>query len=611
MNIKRTLSVSLTLSAAAVLAACSSQPAQQPVTVDVSSSGIPSRKADSQSKILSDYSQYEGALEAAKRGDDVWPQQFLAQASDSAMAENVRNEWLKNLGYRGQWALFQQEYAKLDKDGRAQEVQCYADLNGGNYAKAADLVRETKKLPQGCTRFIESAAASGRLNGDDAWRRVRGLLGNSQTTDARNLAAALGSPFDGDGQGAQEYSLLSVIGKDARKSPAAAATLAGMESGLSRAQSSYAWGVLGHYQALNQNMPAALGYYSRAAERGQFSDEQWEWYARAALRLQRWNDLAGIIQTMPAKLQNDPTWQYWLARSLSAQGDSTRASALYEKAAASGRNFYALLSAEELGRSVSTRNTVDSSEKGGVKRMEKDGAINRALVLFKQSQTSGDWKMRRQAQAEWRFATRGFNEDNLLAAAQAAFNNQFYDMAINSADRTDTKLDFNLRYPAPFKETTERYATQAGIDPAWVYGLIRQESRFAMGAQSSVGAQGLMQVMPATAREIAGKIGMNSEELYTMDGNIRMGTWYMSDAKRRLQNNEVMATAGYNAGPARARNWQAATPLEGSIYAETIPFTETRDYVKKVMTNATYYASLFNERQTSLKQRMGTVPARY
>ena len=314
---------------------------------------------------------------------------------------------------------------------------------------------------------------------------------------------------------------------------------------------------------------------------------------------------------MPAKLQNDPTWQYWLARSLSAQGDSTRAAALYEKAAASGRNFYALLSAEELGRSVSTRNTVGSSEKGGVKRMEKDGAINRALVLFKQSQTSGDWKMRRQAQAEWRFATRGFNEDNLLAAAQAAFNNQFYDMAINSADRTNTKLDFNLRYPAPFKETTERYATQAGIDPAWVYGLIRQESRFAMGAQSSVGAQGLMQVMPATAREIAGKIGMNSEELYTMDGNIRMGTWYMSDAKRRLQNNEVMATAGYNAGPARARNWQAATPLEGSIYAETIPFTETRDYVKKVMTNATYYASLFNERQTSLKQRMGTVPARY
>ncbi|KAB0302435.1 lytic transglycosylase domain-containing protein, partial [Klebsiella pneumoniae] len=96
---------------------------------------------------------------------------------------------------------------------------------------------------------------------------------------------------------------------------------------------------------------------------------------------------------------------------------------------------------------------------------------------------------------------------------------------------------------------------------AWVYGLIRQESRFVIGAQSRVGAQGLMQVMPATAHEIAGKIGMDAAQLYTADGNIRMGTWYMADTKRRLQNNEVLATAGYNAGPGRARRWQADTPL--------------------------------------------------
>ena len=184
-------------------------------------------------------------------------------------------------------------------------------------------------------------------------------------------------------------------------------------------------------------------------------------------------------------------------------------------------------------------------------------------------------------------------------------------MAINTAESTDQKLNYNLRYISPFREITQRYAAQAGVDMAWVYGLIRQESRFMLGAQSSVGAQGLMQVMPATAREIANKIGMDSSELYTIDGNIRMGTWYMANARRNLQNNEVMATAGYNAGPGRARNWQASTPLEGAIYAETIPFNETRDYVKKVMTNATYYASLFNLPQTSLKQRMGVVPARY
>ena len=314
---------------------------------------------------------------------------------------------------------------------------------------------------------------------------------------------------------------------------------------------------------------------------------------------------------MPEKLQKDPTWQYWLGRSFAAQGKSSQAKEMYEKAAASGRNFYAVMAGEELGRRINTRNNVADADAKDVRRMSEDGTIKRALVLFKNSQSNGDSKMRRQAQAEWRFATRDFNEDNLLTAAQVAFDNQFYDMAINSADRTDHKLNYKLRYLSPFKDLTVRYAAQAGVDPAWVYGLIRQESRFVMGAQSSVGAQGLMQVMPATAREIAGKIGMSSSELYTMDGNIRMGTWYMADAKRRLQNNEVMATAGYNAGPGRARNWQASSPLEGAIYAETIPFTETRDYVKKVMTNATYYASLFNEPQTSLKQRMGTVPGRY
>ena len=615
MNVQRLFPLSLSLITAAVLSACATQntptASKTESVVQPKSTSIPSRRADSESKVLSDYSQYQSAIDAAKRGDDAWVQQFLSQASDSAMAENVRNEWLKTLGARGQWDLFRQEFSKLNAAGVAQEVQCYADLSNGNYSKAAELVRVTGKLPAGCTRLVESAAASGRLNTNDAWRRVRGLLSNSQTTDARNLAAALGSPFEGGAQGATEYSLLSVIGKDARKSASAAATLSDMESGLSREQRSFAWGVLGHYHAQSQNMPTALSYYGRVSDRKQLTDEQLEWYARAALRLQRWDELASVIQHMPEKLQKDPTWQYWLGRSFAAQGKSSQAKEMYEKAAASGRNFYAVMAGEELGRRINTRNNVSDADAKDVRRMSEDGAIKRALVLFKNSQSNGDSKMRRQAQAEWRFATRDFNEDNLLTAAQVAFDNQFYDMAINSADRTDHKLNYKLRYISPFKDLTVRYAAQADVDPAWVYGLIRQESRFVMGAQSSVGAQGLMQVMPATAREIAGKIGMSSSELYTMDGNIRMGTWYMADAKRRLQNNEVMATAGYNAGPGRARNWQASSPLEGAIYAETIPFTETRDYVKKVMTNATYYASLFNEPQTSLKQRMGTVPGRY
>ena len=130
-----------------------------------------------------------------------------------------------------------------------------------------------------------------------------------------------------------------------------------------------------------------------------------------------------------------------------------------------------------------------------------------------------------------------------------------------------------------------------------------------MGAKSGAGAQGLMQVMPATAALIARKTGMDSNDLYTTEGNIRMGTWYLADARNNLQGSEVLATAGYNAGPGRARKWQGQ-PMEGAIYAETIPFNETRDYVKKVLANSVYYANILGEPKTSLKQRLGTVPAR-
>ena len=471
-----------------------------------------------------------------------------------------------------------------------------------------ELVEETGKLPAGCNNLLQ--ARTNQLNPSRAWRRVRGLISAGQTTDAANLAAALGSPLTSPtGFGAQENSLRDVIGTNAQKSPdTAAARLQQLLGSLNSEQSGFAWGVLGLAQAKNLNMGSALSYY-RNADRNQLNSEQFEWFARAALRQQNWTELAHIIQTMPPKLQNDPAWQYWLARALAAQGKRSEAQALYQKAATSGRNFYAVLATEELGGRVNTQNNAPAVQDIHITQLGKDGAIQRALHLFHTSQQSGNWKMRRQAQNEWKYATRGMNEGTLLTAAQIASNHQFYEMSIHSADKTHNLLNYNLRYPMPFRELVTQYGNENGVDPAWVYGLIRQESRFVMGAQSSVGAQGLMQVMPATASMIARKIGMDNSELYTMNGNIRMGTWYMADARNSLSNSDVLATAGYNAGPGRARKWQGAS-MEGAIYAETIPFNETRDYVKKVLTNSVYYANLLGEPKTSLKQRLGVIPAR-
>lgn len=609
MKVYQLLSVSALIS---LLAACSAERPLEPISADTSGFQLPTiHESEPPSQTLSDYAQYKEVLTAAKQGDAILPAQFLSRQTDSAMAENVRNAWLIALGKQGNWAQFSQEYAKLAPQGRSQEVECYAEnLKSGKSSLAEKLVWKTGRLPEGCTRLIENQAAQGYLNTKQAWRRVRGLIGNNRITDARNLAQALGSPLDStEGQGAQENLLRNIITPPVRQdSAAAAARLENISGSLTSEQQSYAWGVLGYATARDQNMAEALSYFARA-DRSQLSTDQFEWYARAALRLQRWQDLVSIINDMPNELKESPDWQYWLGRSLSALGRNSEAKKHFQAAANSGRNFYAVLAHEELGKTLSVNNNVGTAKPQNVDLLAQDGAINRALTLFHTSQNNSDWSMRRAAQAEWRYATRDFNETTLLTAAKLADNHHFYEMSIYSADKTDHKLDFNLRYPTPFRNQITDYATQAGIDPAWVLGLIRQESRFMIGAQSSVGAHGLMQVMPATAREIARKIGMDDSELYTIDGNIRMGTWYMADGQRRLSNSEVLATAGYNAGPSRARRWQANVPLEGAIYAETIPFDETRDYVKKVMTNTTYYSHLLGHSAIPLKQRLGTIPA--
>lgn len=611
MTVPRNITYALTTLAISLVAACSSKQAPktktaettqvlQPTSAQNTSADVfawQARAGEHANQSLNSYRQLESVLNAVKMDNDMAASQFLAQQHNSAMAENVRNEWLKSLGKRQQIALFQQQYQQVEPAGRHQEVRCYAHLFGmENDAQFVNkLVRNTARLPLGCNTLLQNRAGS--LNQNDAWRRVRGLISNNQITDARNLAAALGGSIDGGAEGLLANAIRT-------------GSTANLGS-LNAQQSSFAWGVLGLKLAKEQNFGNAFNYYSQASDRSQFTDEQFEWYARSALRLQRWADLANIIETMPADLQKDPTWLYWLGRSYQHTGKGNQAKNLYQQAAQTGRNFYALLATEELGGKVNAQNNVSPASPNQVNEISRDGAIQRALNLFHTSQQSGDWKMRRQAQTEWRYATRGMNETTRLAAAQLAFNQQFYEMAIHSADSTDHLLNFNLRYITPFQNLVQAYSQQNGVDAAWVYGLIRQESRFVLGAQSSVGAQGLMQVMPATASMIARKLGMSQSELYTMDGNIRMGTWYMADARNNLQNNEVLATAGYNAGPGRARKWQASNSLEGAIYAETIPFTETRDYVKKVMTNATYYSALMNLPRTSLKQRMGVVPARY
>jgi soluble lytic murein transglycosylase len=221
--------------------------------------------------------------------------------------------------------------------------------------------------------------------------------------------------------------------------------------------------------------------------------------------------------------------------------------------------------------------------------------------------------MRIEGIREWNWTLANFNDRQLLAAAELARRNAVIDRSINTADRTRAEHDFALRYPTPFYEQVEPRVREVGLDPAWVYGLMRQESRFLTEAKSSVGAKGLMQLMPATAQWVAKKIGMahyHPTKVTDMDINVTLGTNYMRMVMDSLDNHPVLASAAYNAGPGRARKWRGERTLEGAIYAETIPFNETRDYVKKVMANAIHYAALMGGTTPSLTSRLGSIRPR-
>ncbi len=236
----------------------------------------------------------------------------------------------------------------------------------------------------------------------------------------------------------------------------------------------------------------------------------------------------------------------------------------------------------------------------------RDPGLMRALALYRNG-------MRYEGALEWAWTVKDYDDRQLLAAAALASRNEWYERAIYTADRTKVLHDFALRFPTPYRDLMREYTAELELDEAWVYGLIRQESRFVVSARSSAGAGGLMQIMPSTAKWIAKRMGLKDhhrELVNQVDTNISMGTYYLRQVMDTLDENPVLASAGYNAGPRRAARWRDTGPLDGDIYTETIPFPETRGYVQKVMSNAMYYARLFGNTNVSLRDRLGTVPAK-
>jgi soluble lytic murein transglycosylase len=351
--------------------------------------------------------------------------------------------------------------------------------------------------------------------------------------------------------------------------------------------------------------PAAKQWY-RESDGAALSETGQAWRVRMALRETPidWARIVAVIDQMPATMHEDDAWAYWRARGLGALGD-VQGSQMGMQKIAGNFSFYGQLALEELGQSVVIPPRAPLPTDAERRRAARNEGLARALALF-------DIGWRSEAVREWNFAISKMKDRDLIAASELAYHREVLDRAVNTADRTREEHNFDLRFVSPFHDELIAKAREVGIDPTWVYGLIRQESRFISNAKSSAGASGLMQLMPATASWVARKIGLqgyHAGAVNDLDTNLTLGTNYLRIVLEDLNNSPLLASAGYNAGPRRPHTWRGTLsgPVEGAIFAETIPFNETRDYVKKVLSNATYYAALFSGQPQSLKERLGTV----
>ena len=337
---------------------------------------------------------------------------------------------------------------------------------------------------------------------------------------------------------------------------------------------------------------------------------------RAALRQGEWLDVRTTIEKMTPAGRSDPAWVYWHGRALRQFGQRDEADQLFARIAGEP-HFYGKLSLEELGRPLTVPSRPEPPTPEDINRAAANGGLQRAVTLFRIDTSAlradAAREVRFDAVREWNWSLRGMDDRELLAAAEFARANELWDRAINSADRPVGVHDFNLRFLAPYRGVFGEQARSQGLEEYWVLGLVRQESRFITNARSSAGASGLMQLMPATARWVAKKLGMRDftlAQVNDVETNIAIGTSYLRYVLDELDGSPVLAAAAYNAGPGRARRWKADRALEGAIYAESIPFNETRDYVKKVMSNTVYYAAIYGGEARSLKARMGMIPPR-
>ncbi|MBC8650996.1 transglycosylase SLT domain-containing protein [Pseudomonas sp. MTM4] len=569
---------------------------------------------------LEPYLAYDELTARLKTASNDEVEKFLAEHGDLPQASWMKLRWLRLLAARGDWRPFVAHY---DPAMNFAELDCLFgqyQLSSGQtkqgYETAERLWLVGKSQHNACDALFDRWRDAGQLSEDLVWQRTKLAVESGNYGLANFLVKSLPTMKS---QGellvevAQKPQMLGQTDRFMSPTPAMGDIVSIGLRRLARKDPEKALGLLDSYArrlsfstdekvaiARQIGLTLAKRFDARALtvmaeyDPELRDDTVSEWRARLLLRLGRWDDAHALIQRFTGELASSNRWRYWNARSLElAQPNDKQAIPLYQPVA-SERDFYGFLSADRIQAPYKLNHQPLALDPKLMQKVRNTAGIRRAMEFHARGEIVN-------GRREWYHVSRLFSRDELVAQARLAYDMEWYFPAIRTISQAKYWDDLDIRFPMAYRSSLVNAAKAREIHPSWVFAITRQESAFMADARSHVGATGLMQLMPATAKETARRFDIplsSHQQVLNPNTNIQLGAAYLSQIYGQFKGNRVLASAAYNAGPGRVRQWlRDAEHLPFDVWVENIPFDETRQYVQNVLTYSVIYGQKLNAPQ--------------
>jgi len=590
-------------------------------------------KAQSTDYILYPYLEYYDLRNRLSSATDDELFEFINKYQSTPLSYKIRTQWLYRLAEDQRW----EQYLKVYKGQGGAKLTCAylqaKQATNDTDAQLKQALRVAQKLwlsashpPQECKFIFEKFEASKYLTSKMIWKRIElafehknislatALSEKLNKRDQKNVelwAAVAKDPLknieskklrkrDITNRKIIVYGIKAIAARDADNAQQLWEKLQ-RRRGFGREQIAE----IDKYIALRsayQQLPDAFQRLTNIKSKFVDDDVRY-WRAMVSLRAQDWKALKKSIEQLPSNEKSEPNWQYWLARSQQILGEDEAAKKIFQELAQQ-TNYYGFLAADRIGVPYSFNTETLKRDEEIIRKLREMPGIQRARELFFVGQLDD-------SRREWLTATRKFKADQLTQAAILSHDWGWHYNAIMTVARTNQWNDYDIRFPTPYRELVFETAKLRGIAPSLIYGIARRESAFRPNARSSVGALGLMQIMPATARRESKRLGRqrpSQKEILETENNIFLGSSYLTRMLERFGGNQALATAAYNAGPNRVDRWiPKSDPVSSDLWVETLPYKETREYVKAVLTYSTIFDWRLEQKITTLSARMDHV----